>query len=132
MSSCFFIIGLCRSVFSTVGCPDGEKTVAVQMENVGKMLILNNVKFMPYFNTNNIELAVGFADCINKKMQKLKGYKCAKFFSRIEDQYVEKYGKYRVGLNMWQSEFLEIAPSVASMFSEDDVKKILERESEQQ
>ncbi len=96
------------------------------------MLILNDVKFMPYFNTNNIELAVGFADCINKKMQKLKGYKCAKFFSRIEDQYVEKYGKYRVGLNMWQSEFLEIAPSVASMFSEDDVKKILERESEQQ
>jgi len=78
---------------------------------------------MPYFDTDNLNLALNFLDHINIKMDKLKGYKCAKFSSRIEQQYIDKFGKYRIGINMWQSSFLNITPSKGSMFSEEDVKK---------
>ena len=87
---------------------------------------------MPYFNTNDYQLAIDFHDHINRKMLRLKKYMCAKFTSRVEEQYIAKYGKYRIGINMWQSEFLNLMPSNGgSMFSEEDVNNILAKNQDE-
>ncbi len=81
---------------------------------------------MPYLDTNDIDLAIGFVDYINTKMFQLRGYKCAKFFSRTEKVYIDKYGKYRVGLNCGQSEALDIDPeSGGGGYTEDEIVLLL-------
>ena len=103
----------------------GCQTPAKIKKRERKYLIHNNNKNIPYFNTNESQLAIDFHDHINRKMLKLKGYMCAKFTSRVDEKYIEKYGKYRIGINMWQSDFLQIKPTAGSMFSEHDVKNML-------
>ena len=80
---------------------------------------------MPYFNTNNIDLAVDFCDYINKKMLELRGYQCAKLTSRIEQDSIDTYGKYRVGLNVVQSEALGLEPENSSLFTENEIIVLL-------
>lgn len=79
---------------------------------------------MPYFNTNDVDLAIKFLDHINQALFKLKGYTGAQFTSRIEPEYIAKYGKYRVGLNNGQATNTGIN-SFGSMFTEEEVKKFL-------
>ena len=76
---------------------------------------------MPYFNTNNKELATKFVDFINKKL----GYNGAKFFARYEIRFIEKYGEYRVGLNVGQSMKTGIDPKLGSMFTEEEIIELL-------
>ena len=78
---------------------------------------------MPYFNTNNKELAVGFVNHINKKL----GYNGAKYFERVKPEFIEKYGLYRTGLNMGQSAKTGIDPKIGSMFTEEDVIELLKQ-----
>jgi hypothetical protein len=76
---------------------------------------------MPYFNTNNKELAINFVNLINKKL----GYSGAKYFERIEPEFIKKYGLYRAGLNMGQSVKTGIDPKVGSMFTEEEIIELL-------
>ena len=83
---------------------------------------------MPYLNTNNVDVAINFYDHINKKLLEKKGYMGAKFTSRVEKKYIEKYGKFRIGLNDYQSPLLSIVPKNGSgMFSEEKVIELLKQ-----
>lgn len=84
---------------------------------------------MPYFNTNSLELAIGFHDYINKKLLEKKGYMGAKFTSRIDKKFIEKYGKFRIGLNDYQSPLLGIIPKNGSgMFCEEEIIELLKQD----
>ena len=76
---------------------------------------------MAYFNTNNKDLAYGLYGLINR----LLGYRGAKFFKRDEDVFIKKYGLYRVGLNNHQEEKINLSPKEGSMFNEEEVRDIL-------
>ena len=78
---------------------------------------------MPYFNTNNKELAVSFVNHINEKL----GYNGAKYFERVKPEFIEKYGLYRTGLNMGQSTKTGIDPKIGSMFTEEEIKELLKQ-----
>ena len=78
---------------------------------------------MPYFNTNNRELAVSFVNHINEKL----GYNGAKYFERVDPKFIEKYGLYRTGLNMGQSAKTGIDPKIGSMFTEEEIKELLKQ-----
>lgn len=78
---------------------------------------------MPYFNTNNKELAVGFVSLINKKL----GYNGAKYFERDKPEFIEKYGLYRTGLNVGQSMKTGIEPKLGSMFTEKEIIELLKQ-----
>ncbi|MDD3281607.1 MAG: hypothetical protein PHC83_08570 [Bacteroidales bacterium] len=83
---------------------------------------------MPYLNTNSLDLAVGFYDYINKKLLEKKGYMGAKFTSRIDEKFIEKYGKFRIGLNDYQSPLLGITPKNGSgMFTEEEIIELLKQ-----
>ena len=77
---------------------------------------------MPYFNTNNKELAIGFVNHINKKL----GYNGAKYFERVKPEFIEKYGLYRTGLNVGQSMKTEIEPKIGCGFTEKEIIELLE------
>ncbi len=79
---------------------------------------------MPYFNTNNKNLATGFVNHINKKL----GYSGAKFFIRVKPEFIEKYGLYRTGLNVGQSMKLKIEPKLGSMFTEEEIIELLKND----
>jgi len=79
---------------------------------------------MPYFNTNNKELAIGFVNLINKRL----GHDGAKYFERVKPEFIEKYGLYRTGLNVGQSIKLGIEPeNGGSGFCEDEIIRLLEK-----
>ncbi len=83
---------------------------------------------MPYLNTNNVELAIGFHDHINKKLLEKKGYMGAKFTSRVDEKFIKKYGKFRIGLNDFQSPLLGIAPqNGGGMFTEEEIIELLKQ-----
>ena len=83
---------------------------------------------MPYLNTNSLDLAIKFYDHINRKLFEKKGYMGAKFTSRIDEKYIKKYGKFRIGLNDYQSPLLGIIPRNGSgMFCEEEVMELLEQ-----
>ena len=76
---------------------------------------------MPYFNTNNKELAVDFVNLINKKL----GYNGAKFYTRYDIKFIRKYGLYRIGLNIGQGVKTKIEPKIGSMFTEEEIIELL-------
>lgn len=78
---------------------------------------------MPYFETNNKKLAIGFINLINKKL----GYKGAKYSERTNPISIKKYGLYRTGLNMGQASRTGIDPKVGSMFTEEEVRELLKQ-----
>ncbi|MDA3840573.1 MAG: hypothetical protein PF572_05800 [Patescibacteria group bacterium] len=76
---------------------------------------------MPYFNTNDKELANNFVNLINKKL----GYNGAVYFVRVKPEFIEKYGLYRTGLNMGQATKTGIDPKLGSGFTEEEVIELL-------
>lgn len=80
---------------------------------------------MPYFNTNNFELAEKFSKYIDTKMLQKRRYTCAKFTIRIVPEFIAKNGKYCVAINIGQCDALELVPINGTRFTDEEVATLL-------
>jgi hypothetical protein len=78
---------------------------------------------MPYFNTNNENLAQEICDYLNKRL----GYDGIYYFTRKNSFYAKKDGKHQVKINQGQAMKLNIEPKIGCKFTEEEIIELLKQ-----